>query len=83
MGPSKTQANSESVKSVFSNRNCTGFHWSIVLARMALISMSECNTILSACTKYVGEKLKFGLWRIENSVGRQEIAGYQDFLLFP
>ena len=29
------------------------------------------------------EKLKFGLGRVENMVGKGENAGYQHFLLFP
>ena len=29
------------------------------------------------------EKLKFGLGRVENIVGKGENAGYQHFLLFP
>ena len=31
----------------------------------------------------VNEKLKFGLGRVENLVGKGENAGYQYFLLFP
>ena len=31
----------------------------------------------------VNEKLKFGLGRVENIVGKGENAGYQHFLLFP
>ena len=32
---------------------------------------------------YVNHKLKFGLGRVENIVGKGENAGYQHFLLFP
>ena len=31
----------------------------------------------------VNEKLKFGLGKVENIVGRWENAGYKHFLLFP
>ena len=31
----------------------------------------------------MSEKLKFGLGRVENIVGKGENAGYQHFLLFP
>ena len=31
----------------------------------------------------VTEKLKFGLGRVENIMGKGENAGYQHFLLFP
>ena len=41
------------------------------------------NKIKKKKKKYVTENLKFVLWRVENTVGKGENAGYQQILLFP
>ena len=55
---------------------------------LTLYQMSKFSTgsELKACADdkmNVTEKLKFVLWRIRNTVGKGENAGYQHFLLFP
>ena len=54
----------------------------ISLPNNKILDLSKLNTFADD-KRNVKEKLKFGMGREENIVGKGENAGYQHFLLFP